>query len=251
MSATRRFPRPDFSGGPTPKQIVENAFKPLDELIISERQRISAERSELLSSGDFDDETVDAEISARELNNQGGIDKVLSAPAVYQAMIALSHMKPHSIIREEPKEAFFHPEHMLLPATTQDAERVDFAPLLVFEHEPAFPDDEPMWTVCPMPFDMDGEKAWASIVDEVSDMRETSKPMVFGLAVGGREFVRFGGVTRGARGGLRFTEAETENLPVDITATMILEELARYSQTARKTGFSLDASGEARLKQLK
>ena len=251
MSATRRFLRPDFSGGPTPKQIVDDAFKPLDELIISERGRISAERIELLSSGGFDEESVDAEIRARELNNQGGIDKVLMAPAVFEAMSALSHMKPQSSSRGQPKEAFFHPEHMLLPATTTDAERVDFAPLLVFEHEPFFPDDEPMWTVCPMPFDRDGEKAWASILDEISDMRETSKPMVFGLAVGGRELVRFGEVVRGVRAGLRFTEAEAENLPVDITATMILEELARYGQTARKTGFSLDAFGEARLKQLK
>ncbi|MFH1788769.1 MAG: hypothetical protein ABH834_05275 [Candidatus Altiarchaeota archaeon] len=59
MNATKMFPKPDFSAGPSRKQIVEDAFKPLDALIVSENRRISAERSEFLSSGVFEEESVD------------------------------------------------------------------------------------------------------------------------------------------------------------------------------------------------
>lgn len=129
-------------------------------------------------------------------------------------------------------------------------EREEFAPLLVFEAESPLPGSQDMWTVCPMPFDPQDEEAWADYLEQMGDTESESRPQIYGLAVGEKEDVRFGQLDRGGKGTLRFKEELVENLPVDVTAVMVLEELARYAESTVKTRFSLSPQGMERLKQL-
>lgn len=123
MSSTRRIHPNNFSCGPTQKQLVENAFKPLHEHIRAIYKSITDERAELASAGQFTEEEAQASIGEQDLNNQDQLDTALEAPSTHNAMTALTYMKPQGIASEGPRERYFEPEHMLLPTVTVDGER--------------------------------------------------------------------------------------------------------------------------------